>query len=53
MLRRNNSAAIRKPVHHLYTVANHLLKEHAELARRRASDINEVNAAGAGPTLPE
>ncbi len=37
MLRISDQAAIRNPVHYLYTVANNLVKEHAVLERRQAS----------------
>jgi RNA polymerase sigma factor (sigma-70 family) len=44
MLRINDQNAIRNPVLYLYTVANNLVKEHAVLDRRQASniDIDEV-----------
>src|ERR1700688_2874203 len=46
MLRISDEAAIRNPVHYLYTVANNLVKEHAVLDRRQASgiDIDEAPA---------
>jgi RNA polymerase sigma factor (sigma-70 family) len=46
MLRISDQEAIRNPVLYLYTVANNLVKEHAVLDRRRASDIDidEVTA---------
>lgn len=40
MLRIGDQGAIRNPVHYLYTVANNLVKEHAALDRRQASDID-------------
>jgi RNA polymerase sigma factor (sigma-70 family) len=40
MLRIGDQEAIRSPVHYLYTVANNLVKEHAALDRRQASDID-------------
>src|ERR1700687_2768972 len=46
MLRISDQEAIRNPVLYLYTVANNLVKEHAVLDRRWASDIDidEVTA---------
>ena len=54
MLRISDQAAIRNPVHYLYTVANNLVKEHAVLDRRRAGgiDIDEVAAHEQLETLP-
>jgi len=54
MLRISDQDAIRNPVHYLYTVANNLVKEHALLERRRASnvDIDEVAAHEQLETLP-
>jgi RNA polymerase sigma factor (sigma-70 family) len=40
MLRISDQEAIRNPVLYLYTVANNLVKEHAVLDRRQASDID-------------
>ena len=55
MLRISDQAAIRNPVHYLYTVANNLVKEHAVLDRRQASgiDIDEAPAHEQLETLPE
>jgi RNA polymerase sigma factor (sigma-70 family) len=55
MLRIKDQAAIRNPVHYLYTVANNLVKEHAVLDRRQASaiDIDEAPAHEQLETLPE
>jgi RNA polymerase sigma factor (sigma-70 family) len=55
MLRISDEAAIRNPVHYLYTVANNLVKEHAALDRRQASgiDIDEVPAHEQLETLSE
>jgi RNA polymerase sigma factor (sigma-70 family) len=55
MLRISDQAAIRNPVHYLYTVANNLVKEHAALDRRQASgiDIDEAPAHEQLETLPE
>ena len=55
MLRIPDQAAIRNPVHYLYTVANNLVKEHAVLDRRQASaiDIDEAPAHERLETLPE
>src|ERR1700675_750408 len=50
MLRISNQAAIRNPVHYLYTVANNLVKEHAVLDRRQASGI-DIDAAPAHAEL--
>ena len=46
MLRISDQAAIRNPVHYLYTVANNLVKEHAVLERRQAGglDVDEASA---------
>jgi len=44
MLRIKDQEAIRNPVHYLYTVAGNLVKEHAVLERRQASDI-DIDAA--------
>src|SRR6202051_3828495 len=46
MLWISDQAAIRNPVHYLYTVANNLVKEHAVLDQRQASsiDIDEAPA---------
>ena len=54
MLRISDQAAIRNPVHYLYTVANNLVKEHAVLDRRQASnlDIDEAPAHTELETLP-
>ena len=54
MLRISDQAAIRNPVHYLYTVANNLVKEHAVLDRRQASgiDIDEAPAHEELETLP-
>jgi RNA polymerase sigma factor (sigma-70 family) len=54
MLRIPDQAAIRNPVHYLYTVANNLVKEHAVLDRRQASaiDIDEAPAHEQLETLP-
>ena len=54
MLRVSDEAAIRNPVHYLYTVANNLVKEHAVLDRRQASgiDIDEAPAHEQLETLP-
>jgi RNA polymerase sigma-70 factor (ECF subfamily) len=54
MLRVSDEAAIRNPVHYLYTVANNLVKEHAVLDRRQASsvDIDEAPAHEELETLP-
>ncbi len=54
MLRISDQAAIRNPVHYLYTVANNLVKEHAVLDRRQASgiDIDEAPAHEQLETLP-
>ena len=40
MLRVSDSDAIRNPELYLYTVANNLVKEHAVLDRRQASDVD-------------
>jgi len=40
MLRIRDLEAIRSPVHYLYTVANNLVKEHAVLDRRQASNVD-------------
>jgi RNA polymerase sigma factor (sigma-70 family) len=40
LLRISNQEAIRNPVLYLYTVANNLVKEHAVLDRRQASDVD-------------
>jgi RNA polymerase sigma factor (sigma-70 family) len=55
MLRVRDQEAIRKPVLYLYTVANNLVKEHAVLERRRASnvDIDEAPEQEQLQTLPE
>jgi RNA polymerase sigma factor (sigma-70 family) len=53
MLRVGNQAAIRNPVHYLYTVANNLAKEHAALDRRQAGGIDEAPAFAQLETLPE
>ena len=55
MLRVSDEAAIRNPVHYLYTVANNLVKEHAVLDRRHASgiDIDEAPAHEQLQILPE
>jgi RNA polymerase sigma factor (sigma-70 family) len=55
MLRISDQAAIRNPVHYLYAVANNLVKEHAGLDRRRASeiDIDEAPAHEQLGTMPE
>ena len=55
MLRIPDQAAIRNPVHYLYTVANNLVKEHAVLDRRQASasDIDEAPAHERLETWPE
>jgi RNA polymerase sigma factor (sigma-70 family) len=55
MLRITDQAAIRNPVHYLYTVANNLVKEHAVLDRRQASaiDIDDAPAHEQLETLPE
>jgi len=55
MLRISDQAAIRNPVHYLYTVANNLVKEHAVLDRRQASAINidEAPAHERLETIPE
>src|SRR5450631_2545808 len=54
MLRISDQAAIRNPVHYLYTVANNLVKEHAVLDQRQASgiDIDEAPAHEQLETLP-
>jgi RNA polymerase sigma factor (sigma-70 family) len=54
MLRISDEAAIRNPVHYLYTVANNLVKEHAVLDRRQASgiDIDQAPAHEQLETLP-
>src|SRR5450432_4478361 len=54
MLRITDQAAIRNPVHYLYTVANNLVKEHAVLDRRQASgvDIDEIPPHEQLETLP-
>jgi len=54
MLRISDEAAIRNPVHYLYTVANNLVKEHAVLDRRQASsiDIDEAPVDERLETLP-
>jgi RNA polymerase sigma-70 factor (ECF subfamily) len=55
MLRITDQAAIRNPVHYLYTVANNLVKEHAVLDRRQASgiDIDEAPVHEQLETLPQ
>src|SRR5450755_794319 len=55
MLRITDQAAIRNPVHYLFTVANNLVKEHAVLDRRQASaiDIDEAPAHEQLETLPD
>ncbi|HLW25460.1 MAG TPA: RNA polymerase sigma factor [Steroidobacteraceae bacterium] len=55
MLRVSDEAAIRNPVHYLYTVANNLVKEHAVRDRWQASgiDIEEAPAHEQLETLPE
>ena len=45
MLRISDQEAIRDPRLYLYTIANNLVKEHAVLERRRASDIEIDEAA--------
>jgi RNA polymerase sigma factor (sigma-70 family) len=54
MLRINDQAAIRNPVHYLYTVANNLVKEHAALEHRQAHtvDIDEAPPHSQLETLP-
>jgi len=54
MLRISDEAAIRNPVHYLYTVANNLVKENAVLDRRQASgiDIDEASGVEQLETLP-
>jgi len=54
MLRISDKEAIRNPVLYLYTVANNLVKEHAVLERRRASniDIDQAPALEQLETLP-
>jgi len=54
MLRIRDLAAIRNPVSYLYTVANNLVKEHAVLDRRQASDvdIDEISEHAQLETLP-
>jgi len=54
MLRVSDQAAIRNPVHYLYTVAHNLVKEHAVLERRQASgiDIDGAPAHEQLETLP-
>lgn len=55
MLRITDQAAIRNPVHYLYTVANNLVKEHAVLDRRQANgiDIDTASALEQLEALPE
>jgi RNA polymerase sigma factor (sigma-70 family) len=55
MLRVSDEAAIRNPVHYLYTVANNLVKEHAVLEHRQATgiDIDDAPAHERLETLPE
>jgi RNA polymerase sigma factor (sigma-70 family) len=55
MLRVSDQAAIRNPVHYLYTVANNLVKENAALDQRQANriDIDEAPADEQLETLPE
>jgi len=55
MLRITDQAAIRNPVHYLFTVANNLVKEHAVLDRRQASaiDIDEAPPHEQLETLPD
>ena len=55
MLRISDQAAIRNPVHYLYTVANNLVKEHAVLDRRQAAaiDIDEAPAHEQLETVPQ
>jgi RNA polymerase sigma-70 factor (ECF subfamily) len=55
MLRIGDQEAIRNPVHYLYTVANNLVKEHAALDCRQASDIDidEAPAHERLETLPQ
>ena len=54
MLRISDQAAIRNPVHYLYSVANNLVKEHAMLERRLANrvDIDEAPAHAHLETMP-
>jgi RNA polymerase sigma factor (sigma-70 family) len=54
MLRIRDLETIRNPVSYLYTVANNLVKEHAVLDRRQASnvDIDEIPAHEQLETLP-
>ena len=54
MLRIRDLDAIRNPVSYLYTVANNLVKEHAVLDRRQATDvdIDEIPAHEQLQTLP-
>ena len=54
MLRISDQAAIRNPVHYLYTVANNLVKEHAALDHRQANsvDIDEAPPHSQLETLP-
>src|SRR5450631_2895806 len=54
MLRISDQAAIRNPVHYLYTVANNLVKEHAVLEQRLANriDIDEAPAHAELETMP-
>jgi RNA polymerase sigma factor (sigma-70 family) len=54
MLRISDQAAIRNPVHYLYTVANNLVKEHATLEHRQANsvDIDEAPPHSQLETLP-
>jgi RNA polymerase sigma factor (sigma-70 family) len=54
MLRIRDQAAIRNPVHYLYTVASNLVKEHAVLEHRQASciDIDGASAQAQLETLP-
>jgi RNA polymerase sigma factor (sigma-70 family) len=54
MLRISDQAAIRNPVHYLYTVANNLVKEHAALEHRQANsvDIDEAPPHSQLETLP-
>ena len=52
MLRISDQAAIRNPVHYLYTVANNLVKEHAVLERRQSSGVDLDETQEQLQTLP-
>jgi RNA polymerase sigma factor (sigma-70 family) len=54
MLRISDKAAIRNPVHYLYTVANNLVKEHAALDQRQTNsvDIDEAPPHSQLETMP-